>query len=279
MVDETPRIDGANRFDQSGHRVRLEWGRDGLECLAPTSEVIVIVDVLSFTTAVDLVVGRGGRVHPYRWHDGTEADHAERLGAHLATRRITADEGADGPAGWSLSPHSLLDFPEGEAIVLPSPNGSALSEAARDAGARHVIAGCLRNAGAVGRAAGELAGAGGTIGIVAAGERWHDAGGPLRVAWEDLIGAGAVAHAAAGGRTAALSPEARAAVAAFLDARPRLASLLAATGSGREHVARGTPDNVAIAAALDASDAVPTLRDGAYVALERGSPPQQGADR
>ena len=188
MEDTPERPDRPEWLEQRDARVRLEWGPNGLRTLAPISDVLIVIDVLSFTTAVDVVIDRGGLVHPYRWHDGTEADFATEVGAHLATRDIH-----DG--SFSLSPHSLVDFPSGEAIVLPSPNGSALSHGAIDAGATHVLAGCLRNASAVGRAADRLAGPEGVIGVVPAGERWKGATGPLRVAFEDLMGAGAIVAA------------------------------------------------------------------------------------
>lgn len=41
-------------FEQSAYAVRFDWGLDGLACLAPLSDTVVIVDVLSFTTAVAL---------------------------------------------------------------------------------------------------------------------------------------------------------------------------------------------------------------------------------
>ncbi len=42
---------------QQLYRVRLAWGAEGLRRLAPVSEVVVIVDVLSFSTSWS----RGGR--------------------------------------------------------------------------------------------------------------------------------------------------------------------------------------------------------------------------
>ena len=80
---------------------------------------------------------------------------------------------------------------------------------------------------------------------------------------EDLIGAGAVLHAA-GGRP---SPEARAAVAAFRDAAGDLPGLLAGFVSGRELADRGHAAELALAAEHDVSRAVPRLVGGAFAQL------------
>ncbi|GAA1943695.1 2-phosphosulfolactate phosphatase [Microbacterium deminutum] len=45
-------------FDQSSYQVRLDWGVDGLARLAP-SEVVVVVDVLRFSSTVIQAVERG----------------------------------------------------------------------------------------------------------------------------------------------------------------------------------------------------------------------------
>ncbi|HSL57933.1 MAG TPA: 2-phosphosulfolactate phosphatase [Acidimicrobiales bacterium] len=240
-------------FDQDAFAVRFEWGPHGLRRLAPKVDVVVIVDVLRFTTCVDVAVGRGAQVLPYRWHDGDEAAFAEAQGAVLATSDDTGD-------GWSLSAAALASIPAGTRLVLPSANGSALSFGAAEAGAGLVVAACLRNASAV---AAHLVADGGTVGVVAAGERWRGGTGPLRPAVEDLLGAGAVL---AGLPLEHLSPEARAARAAFLAERDRLDDAIAACGSGRELAETGRGRDLPLAAALDASTVVPVLRQDRFVA-------------
>jgi hypothetical protein len=47
--------------------LRCEWGLDGLLSLIPTRDAVVIVDVLSFSTAVDIAVANGVSVLPHSW--------------------------------------------------------------------------------------------------------------------------------------------------------------------------------------------------------------------
>jgi 2-phosphosulfolactate phosphatase len=99
------------------------------------------------------------------------------------------------------------------------------------------------------------------LGVVAAGERRPD--GSLRPAVEDLVGAGAILHAL-GGRP---SPEARAAVAAFLDAAADLPATLAGCVSGHELAARGHAADLLLAAERDVGRVVPVLSGGAFAQL------------
>lgn len=249
-------------FDQSGWDLRFDWGLDGLRNLAPASDVVVVVDVLRFTTAVDVAVGRGALVFPYRWHDGSELAYAGERGAVLAERTTST---APGPP-WSLSPNSLSNLPSGQALVLPSPNGSTLCADATAAGARAVFAGCLRNATLSSMAATAAARSGsGVVSVIAAGERWGGTDGALRPALEDLIGAGAIlgAAAAAGARP---SPEARHAIASFEAARPNLAEVLSTCASGRELIGRGMEVDIGWAADFDVSDCASRLEGDRFVA-------------
>jgi 2-phosphosulfolactate phosphatase len=197
-----------------------------METLAPGSDVVIIVDVLSFSTAVDIAVARGATVEP-------SADPSRSV--------RTLDR-------YSLSPASLLEIPEGYHLVLPSPNGATLSLLAGGP----AFTACLRNATAVAHAARAC---GSTFAVIPAGERWPD--GSLRPAIEDWIGAGAVL-AALDGRA---SPEASLAIAAFERARRSLDQLLLECGSGRELVERGFGVDVQLAAEMDRSRAAPMLKD------------------
>jgi 2-phosphosulfolactate phosphatase len=218
--------------------------------LAPISDVVVIVDVLSFCTCVDIAVSNGALVYPYRLRDETAQAYAGTLGAELARPYRTTD-------GYSLSPASLVDVPVGTRLVLPSPNGATLTLATGDV---PTFAGCLRNARAVAEAARK---AGRRISVIPAGERWP--GDTLRPAIEDLIGAGAIIHYLIHELGGNPSPEAEAAEAVYAHFWDELESAIGACGSGKELVSKGFPDDVAIAADLNASECAPKLVDGAYV--------------
>jgi 2-phosphosulfolactate phosphatase len=233
-------------FDQQEYEVRCEWGGAGLAELLPDSDAVVIVDVLSFSTCVDIAAGNGAAVYPYPSGDEAAAAYADSLGALLASPYRTVVE------GFSLSPASLTRIPAGTRLVLPSPNGATLTLATGDVPA---FAGCLRNAGAVAGAAARI---GPRISVIPVGERWHD--GSLRPSLEDLLGAGAIIHHLPGSR----SPEAESAVYAFLRFRENLANCLRRCGSGKELFGRGFSEDVALAAMLNVSDCAPVLAGGAY---------------
>ena len=245
--------------EQDGFAYRFCWGAEGLAALAPHVAVVVIVDVLRFTSAVSAAIESGATVVPTRWADDGAAAEAERRGAILAGRREDS--------GPSLSPTDLLTIRAGTCIVLPSPNGATLSARAAELGVPVVLAGCLRNATATARRTREAA-AGAPIGVVAGGERWGD--GPLRHAVEDLLGAGAVLAAldpSAAASPPCCSPDAAAARAAFVAARPMILEHLLASTSGRELASFGFSDDVHTSAVVDATDLAAQLVDGAFVGM------------
>ncbi len=227
-------------------RADFAWGLNGLMHLLPDSDVVVIVDVLSFSTAVDVAVGRGARVLPFAYgRDGAD-DYAAQHNAILAQPRSA--EGGQ----FSLSPGSLARLQPGQRVVLPSPNGSTLSQRT---GTRVTLAGCLRNAQAVAEAALQ---AGERIAVIAAGEKWPD--GSLRPALEDLLGAGAILERLG----ASLTPDAEAARASYQGMKSELVKAIHGCASGQELIQAGYAEDVAYALAENASRAVPRLLDDAY---------------
>jgi 2-phosphosulfolactate phosphatase len=234
-------------YDQSAYDIRCEWGLVGIAHLAGAASAVVIVDVLSFTTAVDVAVSRRAIVYPYRW-DGRDSDTLQEFAR--ANGAVAA--GSRRGDGYTLSPASLTNIDPGTRLVLPSPNGATLTLAVEGP---PVFAGCLRNATAVANAV-ECYGPG--VLLVPAGERWPD--GTLRPSIEDLIGAGAIISRLPG----TMSPEALTALAAFKSFEAVLLETLRESVSGRELIERGFSEDVELAADLDSSDTAPLLVDGAY---------------
>jgi 2-phosphosulfolactate phosphatase len=272
-------------FQQSCAPVRFDWGLAGALALTEQAgTAAVVVDVLSFATAVSVATDLGIQVYPFRWLDNRAAEFAEAHGAQLASSRRQG--------GVSLSPASIRAWTgrpsRGRAnakLVLPSPNGSSICSTLADRGSP-VLAGCLRNAGlTAGWLARELAGGRlSTVAVIAAGEHWPD--GALRPAVEDLWGAGAVLERLS--RAAPelpMSPEAQAAAAAFAAVEPNLLRSLMGCASGRELIearrqrvsiggaersrsrasgSAGFAEDVAIAAELDTASTVPLLDGGCF---------------
>ncbi len=128
-------------YDQSEFDLRCEWGAQGVSQLASISDVVIIVDVLSFSTCVEIATNNGAIIFPYAYKDESVIDYAKSLQAELASHRQRWTT-----TGYSLSPKSLEQIPAGTRLVLPSPNGSFLT---LHTGNTPTLAGCLRNCQAV----------------------------------------------------------------------------------------------------------------------------------
>lgn len=253
MSGEAPDV-----FGQHEHRIRLDWGPVGARRLA--ADAAIVVDVLSFSTAVTIAVRRGTQVLPYPWRDGGAAAYAAQHGAVLAVGRLEAQAREDGEPRLSLSPAALLTAELPARLVLPSPNGSQIVTELADRG--EVAVGCLRNANAAASWASRQLAADRSVALVAAGERWDD-DDSLRPALEDHLGAGAIAAAlSVAGWGGVMSPEARAAADLYASTARRLAPALRQSVGGRELAAKGFAADVDLAAQVDADDVVPVLRDG-----------------
>lgn len=234
-------------YNQQEFDIRLEWGLKGVEELAPISDVIIIVDVLSFSTCVDIATKNGAFIFPYRWKDNSAIEYAKILNAELADfKRKYTD-------GFSLSPTSLLNIKPKTKLILPSPNGSTLS---LSTGTTPTLCGSLRNAEAVATLAKKY---GNKISIIAAGEQWTDKS--LRVAFEDLVGAGAIISYLTGN----LSPESKTGLSIFEDSRTTLLEYIKKCSSGKELIERGFEKDILLACDFNSSNNVPVLTDNYFV--------------
>lgn len=242
-------------FGQGQYQVRFDWGIQGTDAVAGDADVVVVVDVLSFSTCVELAATLGVDVLPCAPEDAVAL--ADQHGATLAgSRGIGA-----GLSPASINAESLARI---ERLVLPSLNGSRLVAAISGTGAE-VVAGCLRNAAAVARWALQQQGDKGdrfVVAVVGAGEERED--GTLRFALEDLLGAGAIIDALADVGIDYCSPEAAAAASAFTGLRNATGHLIGASASGRELAERGFRGDIDLAIDLNASTTVPVLREFAF---------------
>jgi 2-phosphosulfolactate phosphatase len=236
------------------------WGRGGAQRAARIGGILVIVDVLSFSTAVSTAVAGGGIIIPCA-NDSEAARIAESVGAVAATHRREVRAGK----GFSLSPLTFVDIEPGTTVALGSPNGAVCS--LYGGAAEHLVVGALVNAAAVARVvSGLLSRSGASVSIIACGERWMEPieGEGMRVAVEDYLGAGAIIS----GLDVEKSPEALVCQGAFLQLRDQLSRIISDCGSGRELRAKGFAGDVEHSARLDRYDAVPIMRDDRLLAFD-----------
>ncbi|MCC7439330.1 MAG: 2-phosphosulfolactate phosphatase [Armatimonadetes bacterium] len=236
--------------------VDLAWGRRGARDAAARGDVMVVVDVLSFSTAVATAVAHGGAVYPCGKQDDVTAI-AQSVGAAVAVHRRNAVAGQ-----FSLSPLSFCSMQPGQRVVLPSPNGSVCSHYGRHIPA--LFAGALVNAAATASAAMiECAKHRQRLTIICAGERWEDdfEQEGMRVAIEDYLGAGSIISQIA----APKSPEAILCELAFSASRETLSELLHGCCSGRELTERGFRGDVDHAQQLDCYPVAAVLSNGCFV--------------
>jgi 2-phosphosulfolactate phosphatase len=229
-------------------------GMEGLKRFGRDANAVVVVDVLSFTTTVDVAVANGTVILPYALGKAGAKQYAREKNADLAVHRTRA--GPDNP--YSLSPASFENSKGGARVVLPSPNGSSLSLVASEL-CPVVYAACLRNFESV---ASRLSEGTGSVLVVAAGEKWDWSTGPLRPAFEDLIGAGALLGALT---TKDASPGAIAAAGAYREVESRIKESLRKCQSGRELIEMGFGQDVEFASDANSSHATPRLLKGEYV--------------
>jgi 2-phosphosulfolactate phosphatase len=232
-------------YDQGKYNIRCEWGEQGVTALLEGCDAIVIVDVFSFSTCVDIALQRGASVVPFRTREeATEHQQREPGSIYVVPR---------GQCGISFSPRSMMNTLPGARLLLASQNGATLSLMT---GTKPTFTACLNNRTAV---AAHVLKVGLNIAVIPGGERWPD--GSLRPALEDSIAAGALIAKLPGSR----SPEAEAAESCFRHFSADLQSALRHCASGRELEDKHYELDAEIAADIDSSQCIPRLVAGAYI--------------
>lgn len=237
--------------------VHLEWGRHGAALAAARGDLVVIIDVLSFSTSLTLTGDRDATALAYSAAEieaagGRDAMAAE-LDAAIVSKNRWATEGE-----FSLSPASLAGLQPDQRLIFTSLNGAAC--VAASAAAPLVLIGCLLNRTSIAEvvAAALADGRASRCTLIPCGEQWSStAGGEgWRPGIEDHLGAGAIASRLRGlGRS--LSPEASLAAVSFDAVDPEIEQVLAGCVSGRELITRGFGSDVSLAARLDTVPIVP----------------------
>lgn len=251
-------------FGQAGFECRLEWGSRGVNDAAARGDIIVLVDVLSFTSTTTAAIAVGADIYPWPLREDAGA-FAARIGAELRL-------GDAVPKGKrALSPSIFTPADRGKRYVLCSLNGAACAHAVPDVPA--LFAGCLMNASAVAAAASVAqADSGAGVTVVACGEKWVDpreGENSLRPCLEDYLGAGAILGRLGGGH----SPEAVVCASAFDAVRKQVEELVWECASGRELRAGGYDDDVRQCAHVDLHDVVPRLKGDHFTAGDSGEDP------
>lgn len=208
-------------FDQSPFECRVEWGQRGAREAAERGDITIIVDVLSFSSAVVTAVEFGAIIFPYPPPLNEQAKaYAKKMGAELILGR--AEAGRLGKP--SLSPVSFGPTHAGKKFVLCSLNGAVCTWIASKTAALFI--GCLLNASAVAEIANRLrTETGANITVVPCGEQWanvKDGENRLRPSMEDYLGAGSILSKLEGSK----SPEAQVCIGAFHHAEPNISELL-----------------------------------------------------
>ena len=226
--------------------INCEWGIDGINKYSSISDITIIVDILSFSTCVDIALSQKAIVYPYVYKDDSSIEYAAANDAVLASFNRSKDK-------FSLSPLSLKKISEGTRIVLPSPNGSELSLCSLS---EVTLCACFRNYRVVAEYANSISE---NIVVIPAGEKWPN--GTIRFAIEDYLGAGALLSELKG----ELSAEANAAKKLFESLKPELKHIISGSLSGRELIEKGFPEDVDLALELNAGRSVPVLKNKYFV--------------
>lgn len=230
-------------YQQTDYRVRLEWGCYGARSAAARGDIVVVVDTLSFSSAVVTAANHGAIIYPSTDNE----DQAEIASRVLAVKAVPRND-VPSRGRFSLSPETYLNIESDTCVVLVSPHGATCCRNAQNA--ENLFVGSLLNAEATGKAVSRLMNVSGLdVTLVASGETWHEPmeGVELRFAIEDFVAAGAILSCI----THDKSPEAQVCEAASASVENYLDEIIWDSISGRELRNAGFQHDVTYSAQLN----------------------------
>lgn len=107
---------GTSYVHSTSYRCRLDWGQHGTRQAAERGDILIIVDTLSFSTAVATAVHYGGIIYPCSMEDVPRI-LAQCIGGEVAIRRQDVPE----KGRFSLSPATLQYIEPDTRVVLAFP--------------------------------------------------------------------------------------------------------------------------------------------------------------
>ncbi|MDQ0270432.1 2-phosphosulfolactate phosphatase [Cytobacillus purgationiresistens] len=247
-------------FEQSPYEVRVEWGRRGARDAASRGDIVIIVDVLSFSSTVISALRYGSIIYPFPPNlDGR--GYANKVGANYILGRAEATK-IGNP---TLSPGTFNHGHSNKKYVLSSLNGAFCTWVASKVPA--LLIGSLINASSVASVANQLRiKTKANITVIPCGEQWSDAReneDALRPSIEDYLGAGAILSYLNGKK----SPEVEVCIGAFKHSKQKLNELVWECGSGRELRERGFAEDVKYCSHLNVDQTVPILNKDHFVTV------------
>lgn len=241
-------------FNQAPFQCRLDWGLRGMKEAAKRKDIIILVDVLSFSSIVTTAIHYGAYVYPFE--KNSDPNRFRRIvGAELIYSR--ADGSRTGRPSFSLN--SLNKSISNKRFVLPSTNGSTCAKLCGKVPA--LLIGCFLNAKEVAKVAKKIqVKTKSNITVIACGERWRknkekDSRDELRPCIEDYLGAGAILSFLRGSK----SPESIVCLNAFNGSKSKLRALIYESSSGRELRQLGFNEDVHYCSKLNYLRDVPIL--------------------
>jgi 2-phosphosulfolactate phosphatase len=247
-------------FDQDPYEIKLDWGQRGARAASERNEIVIIIDVLSFSSTVVTAVEHGAEIYPYPPPINERAKaYAKELNAQIVWGRAEAVKFG----GHSLSPSSFTSADSGQKFVMCSLNGAACTWIASKVPT--LLVGSLLNASSVAEMANQLKGKWSCpVTVIPCGEKWSDAAeneNTLRPGIEDYLGAGMILSKLTGSK----SPEAEVCIGAFEHSKNRIKELIWDSASGRELRERGYEQDVMHCSQVDISHNVPMLYKERFV--------------